>query len=294
MVTKSERAVGVNPAHVIHQTISKEGGSFTIAEKNEFIAQTFGHILAIPYVHLPLWTPHAIVRNTPPETIEYLKERWKDVPWKGDVLVRIGHTSLFGDIQRSMADKKDLSHMPPKWMRTLVLPYTLLQSFLGKFMRLDHYNAFTNTAHVFHADKAMGMGRIAQAHWFDQMDSGLLKGVTRFAQALVPLVTSVVEWKTFEHAMPRFTSDADRRSASKIFEPYWGKETMLSVAPWVGTFIPSVPGGLFGFTEAAYFGGLAGGHFMARVYPKQEERFGWVFEGMRPEFSPRAMPPKKR
>lgn len=294
MERKAEHAVGVNPKHIIHQTISKEGGSFTIAEKNEFLAQTLGHILAIPSVHLPLWTPHAMVRNTPAETIEYLKNQWKDVPWKGDVLVRIGHTSLFGDIARSLWEKPGLSHMPPKWMRALALPSTLFRSFMGKLMRRDHYNVFTNTVHVFHADKAMGMGRIAQAHWFDQMDSGLLKGIMRYAQVFVPLVNAVVEWKTFEHAMPKFTSDADRRSASKIFEPYWGKEALLSVAPWIAPFIPLATGSLFGLTTTASFGGLIGGHFMARVYPKQEQRFGWVFEGMRPEFSPRAMLSEKR
>ena len=275
-----EHAIGVNPNHIRHVVPSKEGGSFTIAVKNELIAQTFGHLFAIPYVHLPLLTFDSMVRNTSVETVDYIHDRWKDVPWKGDVLVRVGHTSVFGDIARSFAGKKDLKNAPPGLMRVLALPFTVLQSIIAKFGRYDHFNAFTNTVHIFHADKAVGMGRMAQAKWFDTMENGVLKGVTRIAQLFIPGVTSHVEWQTFKTAMPKFTSDSERRAASKIFEPYWGKETLKSLVPWV---VPYVPPGIFGITlmQAAAAGGLVGGHVMARLYPKQDQRFGYVFEGAR-------------
>ena len=46
---------------------------------------------------------------------------------------------------------------------------------------------------------------------------------------------------------------------------------------------PYVPPGIVGITlmQAATAGGLIGGHVMARLYPKQEQRFGYVFEGTR-------------
>jgi len=276
-----ERPVGVRESHIRHSIQSKEGGSLTVVQKNEFIARSFGHIFAIPMVHLPLLTPDSMFKSPSEETVSYLVKQWKDVPWKSDVLVRVGHTSVFGDIARSMAKNKDMKGAPPRWVRMLALPVTVCQSIGAKFMRYDHYNAFTNTVHIFHADKAVGMGRIAQAAWFDAMDDGLVKGVVRVAQT-VPGITGFVEWKTFEQALPKFRNDAERRHATKIYEPYWGMMTLRSIA---GPFKYALPPGLLGvnLVSASTIGGAVGGHVMARLYPKQEQRFGWVFGGAKPD-----------
>lgn len=98
-----EHVIGANPRDVIHQRITAEGSLTFAYNKRDIVANTIGHILAVPTTHTILWTWGSAFRNPSKELVTELYDRYKDVPWKGDVLVRVGHSSIFGDIQRMLA-----------------------------------------------------------------------------------------------------------------------------------------------------------------------------------------------
>lgn len=282
-----ENIVGIGKQHIIHTNRTKEGGSFTVAHNTkDIIAGSIGHLLAVPTIHLPLLTFDSMFQNPNKEVAETLARRYKDVPWKGDVLVRVGHASLIGDIARSIASDKDMKDAPPRWLRTLMLPSTMIATVFTKMFRIDNYNPFTNTVSVFHANDAVGTGRIGQAQFYDTLQSPAVKSVIAFAQT-IPFVPLWTEWNSYSNAMKRFETDTQRKKALKIYEPHWGfllNMNILGSVPYLGP--AALPSALM-YSGSFLVGSLAAGHITSR-FPNlrvsdRYERFGYVFEGKEPK-----------
>lgn len=278
-----ELPVGVSQQHIIHSHRTKEGGSFTVLHNNkDLIAGSLGHLLAIPTIHLPLLTLDAIAKNPSKEVAETLTRRYKDVPWKGDVLVRVGHASLMGDIARSIAKDADMKGAPPRWLRTLMIPSTVIANLLTKTFRWDSYNPFTSTVTVFHANDAVGTGRVGQAQFYDELQTPAIKSVVALAQT-IPFVPLWTEWNSYANAMKRFETDTQRKKALKIYEPHWGfmlNMNILGSVPYLGSL--AVPSMLL-YAGSLMLGAGAAGHITSRFsnlrFSKQYERFGYVFSG---------------
>lgn len=309
-----EHIIGVRPKDVVHQQKTAEGSLTFVYNKRDIIANTIGHILAVPTTHTLLWTWGSAFRNPSPELVTQLFDRYKDVPWKGDVLVRVGHTSIFGDIQRAMARNEDVRGRPwnikDKFGRTveyagklgaviLMLPGMIK----NKFFRADYYNPFSNTVNIYHPKLAPGMHELGHAEFFNQMENkkraayyiGMINPIVQ-----IPFFRSFYEWQASAIAMKRFKGDAERRQGLKILEGAWGTylaidtlTTAALVAPalalpllkatWDMAF--TIPLGKSAALSVLYklgiapYGAAIGGHAMNRLYPKKEQRFGYIFEG---------------
>lgn len=307
-----ESVIGAKPQELVSTMKTKEGSlSFTYSN-TDFVANTIGHVLAIPTTHLPALTFRNIFQNPPPELVDHLKERWSDVPWKGDVLVRVGHNSIFGDVQRLFA--KDSLRGPLSLdfgdakiakaarlaLRVLALPYVVYNALKMKIFRQDGYSAITNTVNIFHANSAVGMHETGHAEFFNQEKHRSLYGLFKE----VPVLKSFTEYKASALAVARMKSDTERRKALKVLEATWGtylmKDIMLIALPFVAlsplraamtaTKVFALPFGpkivqelsKFGFT-AGVLAGAASGHILSRApYPGQRQRFGYIFEGSKP------------
>lgn len=311
-----EQVVGTKLKDIHHQVKTSEG-SLTITHntRRDIIANTVGHVFAIPLVHTVLWTWNKAFTNPSPELAGQLFDRYKDVPWKGDVLVRVGHVDLFGDLQRIFAKNEDIRGRP--WMlKNKVgkavefvgkLGAALLSTggaFWSKFTRSDYYNVFANTVVVYHPNLAAGMHELGHAEFFNQMDRRFRAATvaSTVGQTLryVPFLTSWLEYKATANAMRHFKNDEERRQGLKMLEAAWGMyltaDTLITLAAIVPAFaIPMLTspvwtvwgkiaiGGFeaskaFGATYAMY-GSAFAGHFMNRLYPRRDQRFGYIFSG---------------
>lgn len=217
-MAENNPALGVAPQDFVKTQVSKEGGSVTYAfSDREVIANTLGHLVAIPLMHVRMWTPDAIF-NTPTKDLTHeLADRWKDVPFKGDVLVRVGHTSLAGDIQRSLAKDNEMKNALPRALRMIGLPATLLISTAAKALRLDHYNPFTQTAVTFHSHREVGMHEMGHAKDFDTHSNWGKVGITLLKA--IPFGNLVTEWPASKYALQQMKTDEERRQAIKTLEP---------------------------------------------------------------------------
>lgn len=224
-MSENNPALGVSPHDFVKTQISKEGGAVTFAYSDrDVIANTVGHISAIPLLHLRFWTPDAIF-NTPTKDLAHeLADRWKDVPFKGDILVRVGHTSLAGDIQRSLATKDEMKNALPRALRIIGLPGTLVMSTAAKALRMDHYNPLTQTAVTFHSHKEVGMHEIGHAKDFD--DHTNWGRVGRLALKVIPFGDLVMEYAASKNALQQMKTDEERRQAIKTLEPAFSTYVM--------------------------------------------------------------------
>lgn len=310
-----EAVVGAKQSDILHQIKTKEG-SLTIEynTKKDIVANTIGHILAIPTTHTILWTWGSAFQNAKPELADQLFERYKDVPWKGDVLVRVGHTSLIGDIKRMLARNEDIRGRPwalkdpigkviegvGKFAAAIKMTVDVIGA---KFKRSDYYNPFSNTVVVYHPRLAAGMHELGHAEWFNQMENKkrLSYNIGLMNQFLyVPFLRPYIEWQASANAMKHFKSDIERKQGLKILEGAWGTylgfDSLVTLAmvspafaiPLLEATAVTISGKLvIGKTilEAGYglalhpYGSSIAGHLMNRLYPKKDQRFGFVFEG---------------
>ena len=309
-----EHIIGANPKDVIHHLKTREGSLTFAYNKRDIVANTVGHVLAVPTTHTILWTWGSAFRNPSQELVAQLYDRYKDVPWKGDVLVRVGHTDIFGDIQRMLARNENVRGRPwnikdpigrtVEYAGKLGVTVLMLPSMiLSKINRRDYYNPYSNTVNIYHPKLAVGMHELGHAEFFNQMENkkraayyiGMVNPIMP-----IPFFRSFYEWQATAIAMKRFKGDAERRAGLKILEGAWGTylaidtlTTMALVAPalalpllkaaWGISFtIPwgsnTVLKGVYQLAIAPYGASIAG-HTMNRLYPKQDQRFGYVFEG---------------
>lgn len=272
----AEHIIGANAADVVHQHTSAEGSLTVTHNTRDFVANTVGHVLAVPFKHLPLWTWDAAFKNPPKELSTKLFERYKDVPWKGDVMVRVGHTSIMGDLQRLWASydtvKGKSVFSTTHWTidraaRALYTPIQIIKSSMAKVFRSDYYDPITNTAVVYHPNLAKGMHELGHAEFWDA--SKHREAWTTFYA--FPIVQSFTEWKASANAMKRFKTDEERRQGLKVLEPMFASYLFSDVLRLVNIpGLPPLP------TIAAPW---IAGHFMARGYPRRAQRFEYVFSG---------------
>lgn len=308
-----EAVIGAKPRDIVHQAKTREGSLTVSYNTRDIIANTVGHVLAIPTTHTLLWTWNSAFKNPTRELAGQLFERYKDVPWKGDVLVRVGHVNLFGDLQRIFAKNEDVRGRP--WMlkdrvgrgiefvgKLGAAIITTWEAFKAKFFRSDYYNVFANTAVVFHPKLAPGMHELGHAEFYNQIDRtkrAAYQAALLNQYVYIPFLKSAVEYKATENAMRHYKNDAERRAALKIHEAAWatylGRDalmTLATVAPAlavpllnaaIGVYAKVAIGSRMWAASAAFalhpYGSSIAGHLMNRLYPKKDERFGYIFEG---------------
>lgn len=266
-----ETVIGAKLQDILHHQKTQEGSLTIVRNDHDIIANTIGHVLAIPSVHLPLLTGRAIGKNPTPELAKALFDRYKDVPWKGDVLVRVGHTSIMGDIQRLWAPydkvKGKAIFSTTHWTidrlaRILYIPIQILKSVIAKIFRSDQYDPITNTAIVFHPYLGVGMHELGHAQFLEQQKK---KEAWVFFYS-TPGIRSFMEWHASKNAMKRFQNDTERRAALRLMEPAWASYVVGDLLSLVGA--DAIP------PMKKTIGALVAGHLMNR-YPKQSERFGY-------------------
>jgi len=300
-----EHVIGVKQSDILHQVKTNEGSLTVSYHTRDFLATTVGHILAIPTTHTILWTWGSMLQHPKKELADDLFERYKDVPWKGDVLVRVGYTSIFGDIARMLAKNesvrgrswtiKDKIGRTIEYLGKIGSVIIMLPSMIGsKLTRSDYYNPFSNTVNVYHPRLGVGMHELGHAEFFNQMDN---KKRTLYYLGIynpvitVPFLAPQYEWKASAIAMKRMKNDAERRKGLKILEGGWStylaRDVLLTLALAAPALaLPllhatwSLPfAGLILKLPVATYGASIAGHLMSRLYPRKNERFGYVFEG---------------
>lgn len=311
-----ESVIGAKSHELVSTMKTKEGSlSFTYSN-TDFVANTIGHVLAIPTTHLPLLTLRNAFQNPPPELVDQLRDRWKDVPWKGDVLVRIGHNSIFGDVQRLFAKESlrgpfsfnfgegKFAKAARLALRILVLPSVVFAGIQAKLFRANQYNKLTNTVNIYHPNSAIGMHEIGHAEFFNKEKYRTLYGL--FSE--MPIIKSFTEYKASVLGLARMKSDKERREATKVLEAAWGtylmgdvlkialpfvalsplRSALTATATFAMPFGPKILQELtkFGFT-AGVMAGAASGHILSRApYPGRRQRFGYIFEGNQTAYQP--------
>jgi len=277
-----ELPIGVAKHEYRHSNKSKEGGSLAFAySKDGWLANTVGHLLAIPVTHLPLLTLKDVFRNPSEELVQKLSNRWKDVSRKGDMLVRVGHASFIGDIKRMLATDQEIkgraifsttARVIDRVARYLSIPIQLLRTLAVKMTRSNYYDPITNTLNLYHPNEIFGMREMGRAHFYDAKKNPT--GWFFFSET--PIVRSVAEFNANKNAIRQITNDTERKKALKILEPRFGQYVVNDI---FGLFIPRN----IISESTAKFAGTVAGHITSRLpqlrFSKQHERFGYVFSG---------------
>ncbi|MCL4200206.1 hypothetical protein KJZ67_02595 [Patescibacteria group bacterium] len=315
-----EHTIGVRPKDIVHQKKTAEGSLTVSYNKRDIVANTIGHVLAIPTTHTLLWTWGSAFKNPTRELAEQLFDRYKDVPWKGDVLVRVGHTEIFNDIKRMLARNEDVRGRPwnikDKVGRTLeyagkagIVVLQVPTLIKNKIFRRDYYNPFSNTVNIYHPRLAAGMHELGHAEFFNQMENKkraayYLAMVNPIVQ--IPFFRSFMEYQASSIAMKRFKNDTERRQGLKILEAAWATYLgidaltaaaivapalalpLLKSAISISIALPSIGYKAVVTAGLAPYGAAFAGHAMNRLYPKKDQRFGYIFEGKHPVKAPAA------
>lgn len=300
----TEAVIGAKTQDILHQKLTPEGSLTVTRNRRDILANTVGHVMAIPMTHLLYGTVRNIFETPSPEVATTLFERWKDVPWKGHVLVRVGHTSAFGDLVRAWkvdklggpfaVEKTDrwYAKLGKYLFRVFGIPMSFVIALQAKLLRSNYYNALANTANVYHPHLGFGMHEIGHADFFHHE-----KHKTAYAAfGGFPIIKSFTEYKASHRALLHAASDAERRKLLNVLEPAWATYLVRDVLQLAAIAVPTglAVAMLNGVLPIAFGYGMlysvlaafAAGHVMNRLYPRKDQRFGYIFAGQPKEPRP--------
>lgn len=221
-------------------------------KKSGVVENTLGRVLAAPS-HLLLLTPDAIFKDAPAEMVAYLAEKFKDVNWKGNPLIRLNRSPLFAEMKRLFGKDRRMN----LFVRILLgLPVTFFNSILGKIARSDRYNPYTETAQIFHKNPAIAMQETGRALNFDESEHPFWRAVAY----VIPIVRSAQDWEAGSEAMKRLNTD-ERKAAQKVLEPKFGSAAGADIGRLFNFAFPPAQG----VSSAA---GLLMGHIHGRLADK--------------------------
>lgn len=270
---------------VIRKSITnpETGGSLDVVYKKDTAFRALGHILAIPS-HLMFGRLQDVGVDPDPKLVDEILLHWSDVPWKGDVTVRIGHIDPKSDWKR-IVEQKRREGKSNVFTETAGLLTTYIVDWKHSLTRSNFYNSWTKTVHMYHPDSAVASHELGHAQ--DLENPGKK---TKFFKGLRN------EWMASKHAMEHAGSDEKRRNAMKILEPAFGtyianmaSNTVLLgglVGLFASEFHTPKPMSFYekkapvflGAFVASKFMPIALAHLLSRL-PHRKSTFGYVFEG---------------
>lgn len=276
------------------KTFSEHGGSLEMVyHPKAVVADTIGQVFAIATTHLPLWTWDSAFRSPTEANAEAIYNRMKDIPWKGDVQVNHGNSSIFNEVKRTF--ETDVEGRPNIFLRVLGLPISMGVAAVSKIGRIDYYNPLTKAAYVFHPDERLGMFYTGKAKRYDEAK---YPGAMALAAGIIPFVDSYLTHQGAKNALVQYQTEKERRHAAKVYEPIFAASVINTAA---GLVIPFVPGTMevvrdaaTGVSEVAYTQlgrlldlgsvalGFGTGHVTSRL-PKKESSFGVLFNPEPPD-----------
>lgn len=231
-----------------------QGNLTVIHKRGGIIENTIGRIGSIP-TNLLLGTPSSIWKNVPKEKVHEIQQRYKDVPWQGNVEVYLNHAPFFRRIKRlfSKERKRNL------FARIVIgIPSVIESTLLGKLTRADHYEPFTESAVVFNQALGVAEHEIGHAIDFDQSPMPSLKAL--LSSITFPLYnTMTLEPRASAIAMQHMTPE-ERLKAQRVLEPAFGSYVGATV-----TALTPLTGGL---SLVPYAAGILAGHIHSRVSKK--------------------------
>lgn len=188
-------------------------------------ANTVGRFNAIP-TNIALLTPEAILSSPGKDTAEFIQERCKDVPWKGQVEVYLGHSPLLHQLKRLFQKERRTNLFARVF---LGIPTTFGTWIAGNSFRADAYNPYTESAQVYHSNPAVAMHEVGHAEDFDKSRFPTLRAIF----GSFPFIRQKLEWNASHNAMKHLKNEEERKEAGKVLEPAFGS--------YLGPFMPFAP-----------------------------------------------------
>lgn len=210
------------------------------------------------------------------ELAKQLFDAWKDVPWKGDVLVRVGGSDIETDIKRfrEFSASKGLTEKKKKKIEKNLHK----QSSNDLLFRRSYYNPYTQTVVVHDQHLAFAMHEMGHA-WDHDTSGSIPKGLQ-------------AEWRASAFANSRM-NPADRKMASRYLEPafatYVGNRVGIVAAVVADLLLGAKKASKERITPLHVVGAVAAGpiasyltvvlgHIHARL-PWRKSSFGYIFSG---------------
>lgn len=287
-----EIGAGIDPNNFVRKIDSGEGSVTFSYNPNDKIANTIGHLGGL-FTHIMLGVPETSFKKPTVELVHELAERWKNVPWKGDVLVRVGYANLYEDIRRSLSPANDMRNSWPRLLRIIGLPATVYYSLKGGLSRENYYNPRSKIVTIYNPNIAIGMHEIGHAKFDDEHDPWV-QAAMGFLQ-LVPGFIMYPEWQASKRAMANLASDEERKKAMKVLEPAFstyaagipllhfgadhiehGLGTLLGIGKRSDPIRRRALKELTKYTMQAL--STIPGHITSRL-PGRKSSFGYIFEG---------------
>ena len=141
-----------------------------------------------------------------------------------DVTIRHGHSRVLEDVGRLFSDKR-LKDIPLLSRIFLGVPTTLIDGFISKLTRADHYNPFTKTVHIYSDVPAIALHELGHAKDFQERKWKTLYALARS----LPFVGLYQEYKASRTAH-KSLREQDKRQTGRYLVPAFS--TYLS--PLVG------------------------------------------------------------
>lgn len=156
------------------------------------------------------------------EIAERIFDSWKDVPWKGDLLVRIKPATIKEDIARyyeTLGKSPKQATFVDKFVN---IPQLVFANLSTRALRASYYMDATHTVTLYNKNFYVAMHEMGHALDYDP-HVATFKDIHKYKARKKGLVARLQrEWQASANAMKHLKTDEERRKAMKVLEPAFG------------------------------------------------------------------------
>ena len=209
------------PKISIWKSKSDAGGSLTVfGDEHKKINDVIQNVFSLGLNAILLKNTH----KTSTEIAEQLFEYWRDVPWKGNVLVRIKPATIKEDIARYYEILGKTPRQATFVDKFIHVPMIIYGNLFTRTLRASHYQDYTHSVTLYNKNFSVGMHELGHAIDFDP-HVALLKRTHKYKEKFQErgIVAQLKrEWRASANAMKHLRTDEERRMAMKQLEPAYG------------------------------------------------------------------------
>lgn len=185
---------------------NEPGLRFVHYKEGDFLERTIGKILSIPFQHIGQATYGSIFKEIPPENIEWLKEKFKDVKWQGDVEVHMNHSPFWRQIERLFEKERPRSLFSRV---VLGIPVTLWTCIAGRLTNWNLYNPYADVVQLYNENKYMNLSKINVAQYIHERseDNTLWQEALSIANTVPVILNTLLFIKTNYEALKKLNEE---------------------------------------------------------------------------------------
>lgn len=196
-------------------------------ETGDIVEATVGKVMAGVFQHPGFASYKSWLKDIPPERVNEIYEKFKDVEWNGDIEVNLNHSPVFRQLKRLFESDRKNSLFTRV---ALGVPATLLYGAMGRIGQWSYYNPYAESLQLYNENKYADFARMGVAELIDRQKNPIMREVMSLANSIPIYTNTLLFIKANQELKKKLTKEEKAEAAPHLDASSIGEGVVDAVA----------------------------------------------------------------